>query len=400
MKKTVVLALLALTSVSAFASKARLEALGEDKSGSYYIQDNRDMFLNPAHVNYHKDFLTFEFGGAKATPDTAVAPRAEGGFFRSMGALNYGLYLGNQDDRVMQKRYVTSDANFTNLSNPVDLFVGGEAASMKWGANLTYSTGGSQAPGAFKKTQDYLGAKVGVEMANLEVFAQADIMNKTKGGTQANDEFNGNFGGRLGATYMLNDLKVYGSYGRYSSDFKDDTGTAVNKTKYADQDWKLGVGRTASLNDKTKIFTRVEYNSGNNSAKRVDNNSYSSTAYNGSFATNAYIGTGKYWNVPVAVGIEHDALSWLMLRGSVTQDLWNASNVDTTSGGTVGNTYTKRANNTAVNMGATLALGSVKLDGLVGTSSTGSTANNGNGTTNGIISLDNLMTRVALRYNF
>lgn len=375
MKKTVVL-VLALTSLSAFASKARLEALGESKDGSYYIQDNRDMFLNPAHVNYHKDFLTYEWGSTLTNAaDSTNSPRSEGGFYRSMGSLNYGLYLGSQVDRVVTKRDVTSDANFQDMNNPVDLFVGGETSAMKWGANLTYSTSENHNAGSFKKDEDYLGLKAGVEMNNLEVFAHTDIQNKAKGGTQTNDEFEGKFGGLLGATYMLNDLKIYGSFSRYAADFKDDNGTAVNKTKYSDKAMKLGVGRTASVNDKTKIFTRVEYNCTNNGTERVDNKTY----------------TTKSWNLPVAVGIEHDALSWLMLRGSVTQSLWGSDTTDTT--------YTKRGNDTGVNAGATLALGSLKLDGLVGTSSTGSTAP-ATGTNKGILSTDNLMTRVALRYNF
>ncbi len=383
MKKTVAI-VLALTSISAFASKARLEALGESKDGSYYIQDNRDMFLNPAHVNYHKDFLTFEWGDQQgvAATDNVSTPRAEGGFYRSMGSLNYGLYLGSQDSRVQTRRSFNVGAAhaFQNMNNPVDLFVGGEASSMKWGANLTYSTSETNNLGSFKQEQDYLGAKVGVEMNNLEVFAQADIVNDAKGANTVNDELEGNFGGQLGATYMLNDLKLFGSWNRYSYDFKDQSGTAVTKYENKDSAWKLGVGRQATLNDKTKLFTKVEYNNTRVSSEKPKNPAADKAFY-----------TQSNWNMPIAIGLEHDALSWLTLRGSVVQTLWNNNKGD--------ETLTKRTNDTDVNMGATLALGSVKLDGLVGTTN-GSAAARTAGTENGVLALDNLMTRVALRYNF
>ncbi|MFZ4713921.1 MAG: hypothetical protein ACOYL6_09430 [Bacteriovoracaceae bacterium] len=377
MKKTIVL-VLALTSVSAFASKARLEALGEGGNGSFYIQDNRNMFLNPAAVNYHKDFLTFEWGTTQtAGTDSVAAPRSEGGFFRSMGALNYGLYLGSQDSAMGTRRYgASSDANFTNQNNPVDLFVGGEASSMKWGANLTYSTAETNNAGSFKKNEDYMALKAGVEMNNLEVFAKTDIVNKAKGATQANDEYKGTLNGSVGASYMLNDLKIYGQFAKVNATFKDETGSVVNESKFADHNYKIGVGRTAAVNDKTKVFTRVEYSVVDTNTKRVDNNHYNTHTM----------------TLPVAIGLEHDALSWLMLRGSVTQDLWSNATTDTTA--------VKRANNTAVNMGATLALGSVKLDGLVGTTPAGAAGAPTSGTGSGALSLDRLMTRVALRYNF
>jgi len=53
MKKTLVIASLAVLSTSAFASKARMEALGQGQV-SRYIMDTRSVFLNPAMVNEQK----------------------------------------------------------------------------------------------------------------------------------------------------------------------------------------------------------------------------------------------------------------------------------------------------------------------------------------------------------
>jgi len=54
MKKTLVIASLAVLSTSAFASKARMEALGQGDGYSRYIMDTRSVFLNPAMVNEQK----------------------------------------------------------------------------------------------------------------------------------------------------------------------------------------------------------------------------------------------------------------------------------------------------------------------------------------------------------
>ena len=84
MKRQLTVALgLLVVAAPAFATKARLEALGEDNFGSYYINDNRNIFLNPARINENKDLVTYEFGANSsnlAGPDTANTPRAGGGF--------------------------------------------------------------------------------------------------------------------------------------------------------------------------------------------------------------------------------------------------------------------------------------------------------------------------------
>ena len=82
MKKHITLALgLVVLSGSAFASKARLEALGQNADGSQFLSDSRNVFLNAAHLNYHKDFVTFEWGdtnqeAASDDIDSAATPKA------------------------------------------------------------------------------------------------------------------------------------------------------------------------------------------------------------------------------------------------------------------------------------------------------------------------------------
>ena len=84
MKKQLVTILgVAVMAAPAFASKARLQALGEDIYGSTYINDNRNIFLNAAQVNNYADLVTFETGAQTDNDgdDSAAGPRPEGGVF-------------------------------------------------------------------------------------------------------------------------------------------------------------------------------------------------------------------------------------------------------------------------------------------------------------------------------
>ncbi len=371
MKKTVTI-VLALMSASAFASKARLQALGENVNGSFYIQDNRNMFLNANEVNNYKDFLTFETGAASGN-NTETSPRAEGGFFRTMGAMNYGLYLGSQLDRTNDAR--TSIG--TTTSNPLDLFVGGDAGSVKWGANLTYSSSNNDQT---RTKSDYTGLRLGAQvMSNLNVFVQSDINNKvTVGNAVSENTAKGKMAGSVGATYMINDLKVFAQYGSDDSKFTSTNGGQTQEFK--NNSYLVGVGREASVNDKTKVYTKLQYAQVGNTIE-IDGVTGRNTHANQK-------------SIPVTIGLEHDALSWLTLRGSVAQNLWDSNN-QLVAG--LGERNIKNAQSTQVNTGATLTLGSLKLDGVIGTTApTGRAV----GSNSGTLSLDNLMSRVALRYNF
>lgn len=102
---TLILAL-AIVSSPAYASRARLEALGEGKNGSYYIDDSRNMFLNPASIVKYKKKMMLELGNQNTvtTADTgasAATSRPQGGFTNTFGDFTYALYLNNTSDRAI-----------------------------------------------------------------------------------------------------------------------------------------------------------------------------------------------------------------------------------------------------------------------------------------------------------
>ena len=83
MKHLLLLTLL-LTSWTANATRSRMESLGQDSlRGSFYIDDNRNIFRNTADINRFRNFATFE-----------VNDQAEGGYFSEVGDFAWGVYLG------------------------------------------------------------------------------------------------------------------------------------------------------------------------------------------------------------------------------------------------------------------------------------------------------------------
>ena len=115
MKKHLMIATgLAVLSTSAFASKARMTALNQDTTfGSFYLEDNRNVFRSSNGVNSLNNYVITEWGDADS---------AEGGMFKSSGSLNYGLYLNSA-----AHGNINSGAALTGSPSRLDVVVGGDA---------------------------------------------------------------------------------------------------------------------------------------------------------------------------------------------------------------------------------------------------------------------------------
>lgn len=369
MKKQLTVALgLAVLATPAFASKARLQALGEDTNGSFYINDNRNIFLNAAHVNNHKGLVTFETGSttADAGDDSSAAPRPEGGVFFGQGNMVYGVQLGNESNT---SNLLRNWAQTNTEQNNVDVFVGGDAG-MKWGANLTYSNT-SESDDA-EGDQSVMRTRLGVSQGDWEAFANISLKNEST--SETGNEFEGKMGYQVGGTYMMNDYKLFAEYRSIK---------AEDKTANADGEiglWRVGAGRTAKLNDKANLFTKLE-------VSRTTLNAETASA-------GAAISTGGEdlvtTNVPLTIGLEVDATSWLTLRGSVAQSLVSDVSLK-------GQSNENLADTTVVNAGASLKFGELSVDGVIGNDSgAGPTA----GGTTGTVRTDSLMSRVSMTYKF
>jgi hypothetical protein len=457
---------LLVLSTSAFASTARLISLGmneTDYDGVYYIEDARNVFMNPAYINMYTNRAVLEYGnyGKFATASTSTttteaaattassysattltastSPKAQGGYFKKVGDYNFGVYLGNESNTSSLLRIAaTSAASAMNgyagststvnsrllqsTDNQVDLFMGGDMGSMKWGANVLGATGkddsrtGKNSAAAIKYGLIGSNWNAHLNLSLLSKSVATDTVAVTAVGITSaavTEEFKGKLGAQLGGAYKFEGSgQVFGWAKRFSweqSDTATYNGTSQsngiggqNGTVKGDfTAYYLGFAKDMNINPTDKVWVSV-------AAKKTD--------INLNFTNKSEV---RHLILPVSIAFESKANEWLTVRGSVVQNLWSTrsnKNVDNT--GTTGTQLNKIAqstlatvygssgkgsiaNSTAVNAGATLTFGNLSIDGLVGTTSGDRTSTDlGTGTNKGVLALDNLMTSVGMNYTF
>ncbi len=444
MKKLIGTAAILMLASNANATISRLKALGmseTDNEGSYYIQDDRNIFLNVANIHNYKDMLIFEWGanGSNAgssslTLDTDTATKAKGGIIRSHGDYVYGVYLGNESNTSSLLRTVATGAHAAQATlanssqglnadsmlrgsdNQLDLFFGGTAGSLKWGTNFVYTSDFDKSTSA----RDYgTAVRFGVIGSKWDAFANISTGSKSKRTTTHNfvglgatfngtvySEFSGKLGFHLGGGYQLTDTgKIYAFLKKFDWEQTDTGGTTA------------GFG-SASLNGRGQFgtvdagFTTYALGYGN-VMKSGRGTFYSNVEYrmkeiNVDYTTKA---EGKNVTLPVTLGYEYEATNWLTLRGSVKQTVWGYKNnnnygklnviaknlADQEFGTDTSGKKHTFDQTTNVNAGATLNFNNIKIDGFIGTAGTNGTATS---TDAGTLSLDRLMTRVGMTYNF
>lgn len=376
MRKNVLLvAGLCVLSTSAFASKSRMIALGQGNE-SRVIGDARSVFVNPAEVNNYKNYIVTEWGTSANTTDTDAAPRAEGGFFRETGSFSYGLYLGNNDSRIAVD---TAAANaFDQKTNAVDLFFGGDMG-VKWGARVHHASSkdeaatGAASAVVTQKTSAFglgLGAIHGdlSGALNLDLADKANGTSGTSGASGDESKLKPSYTVDLGYSWQGN--AFYVTHEGNKREEKIATTTTTKKST----ETRVGWGRTHEVNPTARVFTDVFFATGS------DENITAA-------------GKTKYSRLPITLGVEAEATSWLTLRGSVSQNVVMGQTKNT-----AGKKITE-ANTTDVNGGATLTFGKLKVDGVVGTTAANGTAGDTN-SEKGVLQTSNLLTRVGVTYSF
>lgn len=401
MKKLLLVTIgVATMAAPAFASKARLQALGEDIYGSTYIADNRNVFINAANVNNYNNFVTYEWGSPTTASgnDTNGTPKADGGVFVAHNNLVYGVYLGDEtnDSHIMRRAGGMTAAN-SKEENNIGLFVGGNNG-FKWGGALVYSDSkNSEAAATDQSEQTAMRARLGAILNNgLEIFSTINLANKaeTEDGSQ---EFKGKLGYRIGAIMPMNDWRLSAIYNEIKGE------NAVTDNEQELQIIDVAAGRTEKLNDSFSLFTKVAFNMTKTSNDDKTGKLMSDAA--GATACSSTIGAGgaaasvleceeyKRNSIPVTIGMEYAATSWLALRGSVSQAIWSQEK-DAEDKRTARST-------TVVNAGASLLFGDMSIDGVIGNNATGTAApGNNTGSGAGTIRTDSLLSRVAMTYKF
>lgn len=426
---------LTLISTSAMASQARLLALGmkeTDNEGMYHISDARNIFLNPAYVNVYNNYVTAEYGkeglfvskdttgatSSDATLDRDTKPKAQGGFFKKQGDFVYGFYMGNESNTSSMLRIVGTSATaainaaagpskmLKSADNQFDLFFGG-GNDLKWGANATVAFGKDDA----RKAKDSaLSLRSGLIGSNWDAHLNVSLASKSEavdsvnlgGVTEVSHEFKGKLGFQVGGSYVFSgNNRVFGYIKHYGWEQKDSSTLAATTpigggnvlggqkgtVKGDFTSVYLGWGSHEEVNGNGKVFYSL-------TAKKTD--------INAKFAKKGEV---RNLVLPVTIGYEAVATEWLTLRGSVIHNVWgqrdnkNYNSINPVGRGVIKSTFGDEGkgslpNSTEVNAGATLTFSKLSVDGFIGA------RNAADGKTSGSLRLDELMSRVAVTYNF
>lgn len=439
-----------LLSTSAFATQSRLIALGLkelDNEGSYYIQDNRNVFLNVANVNNVGNSIVMEYGSAGrllSTNNTSVEqldkPKAQGGFFQKVGDYTYGLYYGNESNTSSLIRLASSSAAAISIGglgasgptapkmlptadNQIDLFFAGATTDYKWGTNFVFSQSENEAN---IKKDSAMAVRLGVIATDWDAHLNLSLKSKAEStdtitavgayaalGTQTIvQESEGKIGLHAGGSYNLgSEDKIFGYVKTYGWEQKDNfasyplasvgayvPGGQAGTVKGNFTTIQLGWGKAAKVNETGTLFTSVYARH-----TKIDVKFTSKTEV-------------ENLVLPLTIGYEAMANEWLTLRGSIVQNIYgtrdnkNFNSANAIARSLVSATYGSEgkgtlSNSTEVNAGATFTYGKLAVDGVLGVTSASRTGSNSTATgapnkTQGPLALDNVLSKVAVTYNF
>jgi len=325
-KQILIAASLAALSTSAWATKARLQALGQDTdAGSLYYSDTRSVFKNPAYINEYNNFVITEVTRGNGNV-------AEGGFYKSAGSLNYGFNFSN--------------SGLNNGGNELQAFVGGDAG-IQWGVSAQIGKSEMEsAPGVTSQDDSSFGLSAGAIMGNMEAYVRLSLKNETSD-PSLNETTEGDLNPVIGVAYTMNNNTFFGEFEKNGSE----TTIAGATTETSGTEFRVGWGRVHKVSDSARIYTDVMFQ-----------------AVESEPAANQ---EQEDKSVPVTVAMEADANSWLTLRGSVSHNIYEtseteAAGTETESSGIAGST--------SVGVGATLNFGKLKVDGSIATQSSDTTA--------------------------
>jgi len=365
MKQLLVIAV-ALASVNAFATRARVNALGN----SPHLIDTQTVYGNPADMFFvGGDYVTIETGKTAAT---GLNDGAEGMVVRSMGDAKMGLSLGHDSDVALQQRTSVMTAasaacpTCQNLflsavnkfqQNPIELTYGMKTGDMAWAGTFVYSNYKSKT--GINEKEDSMGIRAGLRMGALDAKLGLGLANNYQNDTDG--KFKGTLSASIGAGYSMDNLYFNGFFRQAGWKTENAAGTETAKIDYN----TIQANVTSShKKDGSEFF----YGAG----------LANSTTKNG---TAPEVKTTSL-TLPVWMGLEVDAASWAVLRGSITQTvLINDSKKETTPAAGGDYEFSPGANNTVVNVGAGIKFNKITLDGSLEGLSGGAATQQLNGNT-------------------
>ncbi len=360
MKKMIsVAAVVALMSPAAFASKAYKSVLGAVQTGPTTYQD---IFYNPSKVNDFSNVATFEFGSSTVNTSDAANKSAEAGVIRTFGDHKVGFYLGHKSaNYVTTKGKVstpTTASQFTTDGNhnPFEITYGTKFGDIGFGVGLTYSAYENKVETASTLAKESnMGLRVGAAHAdweaalNLGLGTTADFYNATAGGDKTKYKGATDIGLR-GLYNVSPTLGVYASYNMFGGKYE----VTGSSTEYSEGNYKLGV--ESKVAGDGHVFIYGAYFTGINVKTKV---------------TGANDAKDETTALPVYLGFQTEATSWLTLRAAASQSILVSGHKVTPATGTA-TTETTGANDTTVAAGFGIKFNKVTMDAsLTGASDTG-----------------------------
>lgn len=349
---------------TAQASKARLKALSQSDSGSLFVKDARNIFLNPAMVNELENNANFEWGSSSglyaAAGQLDTKPNAEGGGLLRTSFLNYAVEVGRLGSSTKTMIDATSVIyGGTALffpQNGLDFVIGGPAGALKWGAGLHYARSQDVTSGSVdypRKNARDLSVSGGVLAGSLSGYARLDLIAESAtDGAATSQTYGGKLGGELGGKFDFDALQSVGlALGQTSFHFDLGTGTAgdVQARRIRADYYRLLL---AKENTNFFVTAGLSYITADISYSNVGRPSDSATLLTS----------------PVVLGLEHRALSWLDLRVSASQSVLLERSKSSTA-----STDVEKHNieDTKVAAGFTAHAGDIKIDATFEGVSTG-----------------------------
>ena len=328
MKQLIIIAI-ALVSTNAFATRARVMALGN----SPHLVDTQTVYSNPADMMVMGDYVTFESG---ITGAGAEGSNTEGMITRSMGDAKMGLSLGHQSKNAsiwgLRAAALTGFATIKGQQNPVELSYGMKSGDMSWAGTFVYSNYNDKAA---SEKESSMGIRAGLRMgaldAKLGLGLGSEYSNTTDG------KFKGTPSISLGAGYQMDTMYYAASV--VMAGFKTEDVNGAELRKLDNQEIMLSV---TNSHKKEGNLEGMFYGVG------LSNTSRKLTT---SPTTDQKVTT---MSLPVWIGMETEATSWMVLRGSVSQDVFlSNSKTESTPTNPADPDLAPKENTTKVSVGAT-----------------------------------------------
>lgn len=331
MKTMTILVAVALCATSAFASKARLKAL----QSSPHLQDSRDVISRePDQALAHGEFVSIESSNNAAGANDAT-PNGEGGFVRKINDTSaMGAWIGAKSESLATG--ALSDAGSTQtIQNPLNLYYASKAGDLAWGAGLNYSNFENKVT---KNKASSMGLNAGISSAagweaqlGLGLTGEATVADTTKF-EQKSPMF-------LSGGYWMDTMFLFGKYAMGGGKAKD-IASGNTTTDRDTNSLEIGVVNSHKK-DGADFFYGVSY-------LMTTNKVANGTKTEGS-------------SLPVVVGIEADATSWMVLRASIKQNILLGSSKVTPNGGSAAEINLQ--DSTVVASGLGMKLGKFMVDG-------------------------------------